>query len=124
MVEKLEDRLNQSAMIKFQNLRSSMKLDFTNLELKKADVPLSDEETILGMKNIHQLTNADFLQLLDSPALQRETKIEITEAITYVDKVIDFITSLKLPSAQSLAIGLIISGTKKNDRSELRKAAN
>jgi len=124
MTNKLTDELNRIAMIKFQNLRSTMKLDFTNLALKKADIPLSDEETILGMKNVHQLTNEDFNELLTIPAIDLETKYKITDELVYVDKIMDFITSLKLPSAQSLAIGLIISGTKKNDRSELRKAAN
>ncbi len=113
MTEKLEDKLNRIAMMKFQNLRSTMKLDFTSLELKKAELPLLEEEAILGTKNIHTLTNDDFNCLFESDKITNEVKNEIAKDISYVDMAMDYITSLNLPSAQSLEIGLIISGTRK-----------
>lgn len=98
-------KFNLKAEEAFLRLRKKLKLDIVLAAAKRENVPVG----LIDKERVEDMLNNTYPKMVEG-------------ALFEVDKTFNFIDSLKLQPNLSLAIGLIISASKTNNKSELNKA--
>lgn len=101
--------LNETAQKRFNDLRSKLQLDVQK--------PIIEKAITLTQEKIDKMADPD-----DARQTLAHYVGEAADAANIVDDTFAFIDSLKLPPELSLAIGLIISANKTNNKQDIANA--